>query len=257
MRNSFQTLIRDLHRKRGRERRGLALAEGIRLVEDALAAGLPLRGAVASSALQATGRGRALEAALEQAGVPLERVTDAELDALADTEQPQGVVAIYEPRRWSLQDLNLRPDAPALVLAGVQDPGNVGTMIRTALGLGAAGVVALKGTAELTNPKVVRATMGAAFRLPAIAADADTLLAFAREAGAEVWAAAMDGEPVAGVPRTGGPVCIVVGNEGAGIPDELLRAADRRVAIPLRGPADSLNVAIAAGILLYEVLRGQ
>ena len=85
-----------------------------------------------------------------------------------------------------------------LVLDAVQDPGNVGTMLRTALGLGAAGVVALKGTAELTNPKVLRGSMGAAFRLPAVAADADALLAWAAERGVEIWVAAADGEPVSG-----------------------------------------------------------
>ena len=136
------TTIRDLARRRGRERRGLALAEGIRLVEEALAAGMPVRGAAISPALEGTPRGQALKLALAEQGVRLVEVAPAELDALADTEHPQGVVAVVEPRVWSLADVPTAPGAVVLVLDAVQDPGNVGTMLRSALGLGATGVVA-------------------------------------------------------------------------------------------------------------------
>jgi len=143
----------------------------------------------------------------------------------------------------------------AVLLDGVQDPGNVGTMLRTALALGASGVVALKGTAELTNPKVLRGSMGAAFRLPAVRSEVDPLIAWVRERGAELVVAAADGEPL-GRPRRGGPpLALVVGNEGAGVGPALAAAASRRLAIPLVSPVESLNVAVAAGILLYEVTR--
>ena len=254
-------MIRDLGLRRGRERRGLALAEGVRLVEEALAAGIPLRGAAVSPALQATTRGTALKATLVTSGVRLEEVSEAELERLADTEQPQGVIAIIEPPRWALGDIVLRHEAAAragratvLVLDAVQDPGNVGTMLRTALGLGAAGVVALKGTAELTNPKVIRGSMGALFRLPAVAATADEFLAWASGERLDIVVSAADGEPVAAAPVVG-PVAIVVGNEGAGVSAAIAAAAARQVAIPLRPGVESLNVGVAAGILLYEVLR--
>jgi len=253
------TTIRDLARRRGRERRGLALAEGIRLVEEALAAGTPLRGAAISPALEGTPRGQALKLAMAEQGVRLVEVPPAELDALADTEHPQGVVAIVELRVWSLADVPSPPGAVVLVLDAVQDPGNVGTMLRTALGLGAAGVVALKGTAELTNPKVLRGSMGAAFRLPAVAADAGAFLGWVAECGVEIWAAATDGEPVGR--RRGGPsrrtLALVLGNEGAGVSATIAAAARRRVAIPLAPGVESLNVAVAAGILLHEVTRGR
>ncbi|HEU4588546.1 MAG TPA: RNA methyltransferase [Gemmatimonadales bacterium] len=257
MPSSLQTTIRDLHLRRGRERRGLALAEGVRLLEEALAAGVPVRGAAISPALEATTRGQALKAALARAGVRLETVTDRELSALADTETPQGIVAVIEPRRWSWSDLAPSATAPVLVLAGVQDPGNVGTILRTALGLGAAGVVALKGTAELHNPKVVRGSMGALFRLPAIAADEPALLAWARERGVELWVAEADGIPLASASgdRPSRPVALVLGNEGAGVPPDLAAQAARRVAIRLAPGVESLNVATAAAILLYEVTR--
>jgi TrmH family RNA methyltransferase len=253
---SLLTMIRDLARRRGRERRGLALAEGIRLVEEVLAAGVPLRGAAVSPALEGTPRGQSLKIALAARGVRLLEVPPAELDALADTEHPQGVVAVIEPRAWSLADVATPPGAVLLVLDAVQDPGNVGTMLRTALGLGASGVVALKGTAELTNPKVLRGSMGAALRLPAVSADARELLAWAADRGVECWVATAEGAPLERARRAGrAPLALVVGNEGAGVGPELSAAATRRVAIPLVGAVESLNVAVAAGILLYEVTR--
>ncbi len=257
MTSPLRTMIRDLHRRRGRERRGLALAEGVRLVEEALAAELPLRGAAISPALEATTRGRALKSALERRAVPIEPVSETELTALADTEHPQGVVAVVEPRRWTLSDIAVAPGRPILVLDGVQDPGNVGTMLRSALGLGAAGVVALKGTAELASPKVVRGSMGALFRLPAVMTDAEALVAWARERELELWVAAADGEPLEpGAERHhAAAIGLVVGNEGAGVGPVLAAAARRRVAIRLAPGAESLNVAIAAAILLREVAR--
>jgi len=251
------TTIRDLGRRRGRERRGLALAEGVRLVEEALAAGISLQGAAVSPTLEGTPRGKALKSALAGRGVPLVEVAAADLDALADTEHPQGVVAVVEPRVWSLADVPVGRGSVVLVLDAVQDPGNVGAMLRTALGLGAAGVVALKGTAELTNPKVLRGSMGAAFRLPAVSTDADALLAWAGERGVELWVTAANGQPAGslGARSTRPPIALVLGNEGAGVGAALEAAARRRVAIPLAPGVESLNVAVAAGILLHEVTR--
>lgn len=260
MSSSLQTTIRDLHRRRGRERRGLALAEGVRLVEEALAAAVPIRGAAVSAALEGTPRGMALKAALVSAGVRLEEVDAPELDRLADTEHPQGIVAVVEPPRWSLD--HMRPGTGAvLVLDAVQDPGNVGTMLRTALALGAAGVVALPGTAELGNPKVMRGSMGALFRLPSVSASHDEFLAWSTAHDVALWLTAADGEPLATAiarrlqaPRA---VAVVVGNEGAGVSERLAASASARVGIPLAPEAESLNVGVAAGILLYEVLRGR
>ena len=258
MSSPLQTLIRDLHRRRGRERRGLALAEGVRLVEEALATAMPIRGAAASPALEATTRGKSLKAALLDRGIRVEDVSEDELESLADTEHPQGVVAVIEPRQWTLADIRLHPGTTALALDGVQDPGNVGTMLRTALGLGAAGLVALKGTADLANPKVIRGGMGASFRLPAVPASPEELVAWARLQRAQIWVADAAGEPADRLPvRTAQrpPIVLVVGNEGAGVGPVLDAAADRRVSIRQAPGVESLNVAVAAGILLHEVTR--
>jgi len=246
--------IRDLHRRRARERRALTLAEGVRLLEEALAAGVMVRGAAIAPGLEATPRGAALKQRLARAGVPLEAVDDDLLGQLADTEHPQGIVAVISPRVWTMVELPVDPRSVVLVLDGVQDPGNVGALARAALGLGASGLVALPGTAELQNPKALRGSMGALFRLPAVTASTEELIGWARGAGVQLWTAAADGRPI-GQARRDGPVALVLGNEGAGVRPELVVAAARSVSVPLTGGVESLNVAVAAGILLYEVTR--
>ena len=255
MSSSLQSTIRDLQLRRGRERRGLSLAEGVRLVEEALAAGVPVRGAAVSPALEGTPRGKALKAALVAKGARLEEVGDPELEKLADTEHPQGIVAIIEPARWGLHHIDLHRGGVVLVLDAVQDPGNVGTMLRTAHALGAAGVVALKGTAELTNPKVIRGSMGALFRMPSISTDETAFLEWSRASRLAIWVAAADGTPLTTPDRPDLRLALAVGNEGAGVGPGLSAIADRRVAIRLVPGAESLNVAVAAAILLHEVLR--
>ena len=253
MSRSLFTLVRDLKRPRGRERRELALAEGVRLLEEALAADVTIKHVLASPALEATPRGRALKAALEAGGRAVQMISEAELDELAATEHPQGVVAVIEPPRWRLDDLKPGARAPVLILDAVQDPGNVGTMVRTAWALGAAGVLALPGTAEVTNPKTLRATMGGLFHMPYVELEEPALEAWSLRSRVPVLVAAGDGDPPER--RKGGPLGIVVGNEGAGTRSSLDRWVQGRIGIPLRAGAESLNVSVAAGILLYEVTR--
>ncbi len=253
MPSALQTLVRDLHRRNGRDRRGLTLAEGVRLVEEVIASGTAVTGVLAAPGLDATPRGLAVREALETLRISIENVSDAELDALADTDQPQGIVAVVRSPAWTLEQISLSPDSVILVLDGVQDPGNVGTMLRTCLGLGAAGVVALPGTAELGNPKVVRGSMGAYFRLPAVRVQTDEFIAWIHRNAVTMISAMMEGTPVSRFsPRK--PCALIVGNEGAGIRAELA-ATGERVTIPLAHGAESLNVGVAAGILLYEVMR--
>lgn len=248
------TTIRDLHRRKARDHRGLALAEGVRLVEEMLNAGAACKGALISPTLGSTPRGEVLRNALASRGLELVEVSDAELAEAAATEHPQGVVAVYQPRRWELGELTPVSRRPLVILDGVQDPGNVGTIARTALAFGAAGVIALPGTVDLTNPKTVRAGMGATFRLPCLHAEEAALLAWLAAGRVALWAATVEGEPV-GVGAPPEPVALAFGNEGAGLSASLLAAASRRVSIPIESAAESLNVAVAAAILLHAVTR--
>lgn len=261
---SLQSTVRDLQRRKARGRRGLALVEGVRLVEEALAAGLTIKGVLVAPDLGRTTRGTALVAELERHAVSVEQVPARTFTQLADTEAPQGILAVIEPRRWTAADLPLGEGGAVLVIDGVQDPGNVGTLIRTAHALGAAGTIVLRGTADPNGPKALRAAMGATFRHPVVSLDDGRFIAWARQQGVTLWAAAADGTPLhrALAPAPGGrggagPIAVIVGNEGAGIRPQLNAVAAQRVAIPLAHGAESLNVAVAAGILLYEVARGR
>lgn len=248
-------MVRDLHRRRGRERRGLALLEGVRLVEEALAAGVPLRGALVAPTLEATPRGRALKAALAAAAPALEELDDRAFALIAATEHPQGVIAVADPPAWRLDQVALPAQATVLVLDALQDPGNVGTIVRTAHALGARAVIALPGTADLLNPKTLRGSMGACFRVPCLATTVDALGPWLADHGVALWVAEADGEPLRG--REGqARLALAVGNEGAGGSAEVAALAARRVAIPLAAGAESLNAAVAAGIMLWEVTRG-
>jgi TrmH family RNA methyltransferase len=247
-------LLRSLRQRKIREAEGLFLAEGVRAVEDLVASPLAIRFAAAASSLGDTPRGQVLMDLLESHGVAVRETPERELAELADTETPQGILAVAEIPRAGLDALRMDDDpAVLLVLDAVQDPGNFGTLARTAEALGAAGLVALPGTVDPWNPKSVRAAMGSTFRLPVVEADWDALAPWLRARGMETLAATVGGAPLEAPPPR--RAALVLGNEGAGVGAETRARADRAVGIPLRGRAESLNVAAAGAILLHELLR--
>jgi TrmH family RNA methyltransferase len=249
-----ERLVRSLAERKHREAEGLFVAEGVRAVEDLAASALPVRFAVAASSLGDTPRGAALRQALDDARVPVREVDDRALRDLAGTEHPQGILAVAEIPRHGLDALRVDADpAVVLVLDAVQDPGNLGTLVRTAEALGAAGVVALPGTVDAWNAKSVRAAMGSSFRLPVVEAGWDQAAPWLRERGIAVIASQVGADPLPSPPPA--RAALVLGNEGAGVGQGTLAHADLRAGIALRGRAESLNVAAAGAILLYELLR--
>jgi TrmH family RNA methyltransferase len=248
------TLARDLQRRKARERQGLFVVEGVRGVEELLRTEIPIKGVLSSSRLLETARGTALSVAIAGRALPLETVDDKEFATAADTESPQGVLAIGVVPHTRLRDLPETPDLRLLVLDAVQDPGNVGTIVRTAAALGATATLALPGTVDLWNAKVVRSGMGAHFHHPCLTGTWDELAEFRAARGVQVWAADVSGESV----RTATPpqrLALIVGNEGSGLSPQSRQRADRFVALPIASTVESLNVAVAAGILLYELDR--
>src|SRR6266496_901366 len=149
IRSNLQSTVRDLQRRKARGRRGLAVVEGVRLVEEALAAGLEFKGALVAPELARTTRGQTLTAELASHAVPVEEVGSRAFSDLAGTDTPQGILAIVQPRAWSVTDVS---GGPLLVVDGVQDPGNVGTLIRTAHALGASASLLLRGSADPMKP---------------------------------------------------------------------------------------------------------
>ena len=249
------SVARDLQRRNARERHGLFVAEGVRAVEGLLHSNLHVRGALAVSI--ASDRERTLMATMRERGIPIQEVTAAEFASAADTDTPQGILAIAEVPKYVLLPPSPSEAYRLVVLDALQDPGNVGTIIRTAVALGAAAIAALPGTVDLWNAKVVRSSMGAHFDHPAVASTWEGLTSFLAEHDIALWAADTTGEPLGDVvPRRGAVpsrLAIVVGNEGGGLSTEARRRADKLVALEIADKVESLNVAVATGIMLYEL----
>lgn len=248
------TLARDLQRRKARERQGLFVVEGIRGVEELLRTSIPIKGVLSSERLASTPRGVALAEAIQTRGLAAEVVDEKDFVSAGDTDTPQGILAIAAVPEMRLGALPEAPTLRLLVLDGVQDPGNVGTILRTAAALGATATLALPGTVDLWNAKVVRSGMGAHFHHPCLTGTWDELAEFREQRGLELWAADVSGESV----RSATPpdrLALIVGNEGSGLSSQARTRADRLVALPIASTVESLNVAVAAGILLYELTR--
>ena len=228
------------------------VVEGVRASEELVRSPLEVVGALASPQLSTNPRGASLRTALASRGTEITDVTPAEFESAAETETPQGILVIATTPKRSLEPLAAADPSRVLVLDAVQDPGNVGTLIRTAAGLGATATVALPGTVDLWNAKVVRSAMGAHFLHSAFHCTWDELRLFLDEARIPLWGADLGGVPVerSTAPRR---LALAVGNEGAGLSDHVRDACAQRVSLPLDPSVESLNVAVAAGILLYEL----
>jgi RNA methyltransferase, TrmH family len=210
------------------------------------------------SVLFSRGAARKFSDLLERlpAEAELTEVADRLFEQTARTGTPQGVAALVELPRFDLDAILAQRDPLLLVACGLQDPGNLGTMMRSALALGGAALLTLPATVSPFNPKAVRSSAGAIFRLPVFPSrEARALGERLRTAGVRILAAdARSASPVAQADLSG-PVALLVGNEAAGLQEEIARQASERLSIPIRASADSLNAATAAGIFLYEAAR--
>jgi RNA methyltransferase, TrmH family len=257
---------------------GIVGVEGVRLVEAALGSNQPVEALLVS---ESGARHVPRVAPLLASAVPVLRTSDRLFASVADTQTPQGIAALVRPRLATIENL-MTGTALLAVLAGVQDPGNVGTIVRAAEAFGATGAATCPadgiGTADPFGPKALRASAGSALRLPIVfGIPPTTLLAQLRIFGVKVYAAVAASAALAGDYKNrnsdGGSsllcpwdidwktaAAILIGNEGAGLPPEVVRAADARVYIPQAAATapvgiESLNAAMAASVLLYEAMR--
>ncbi|MDR6612511.1 MULTISPECIES: RNA methyltransferase [unclassified Leifsonia] len=247
--------VAKLAKRPARAETGLFLLEGPQAVEEALAfrPELVVDLFATPTALE---RYPEIARAASDAGIEVEFVSEHVLDAMADTVTPQGFVAVARQFPTSIRDIFAGSPRLVAVLEEVRDPGNAGTIIRAADSAGADAVVLSGRTVDLYNPKVVRSTTGSLFHLPvAVGADLGDVVGRAHTAGLQVLAADIKGEDLLSARRDGElarPTAWVFGNEAHGLADELLELVDRVVTVPIYGKAESMNLATAASVCLYE-----
>jgi TrmH family RNA methyltransferase len=234
---------------------GAALLDGAHLLQEALRSHVPIE-LVAIADRVTSPEGRALAEEAQRAGARVLHVPDQVLAAMSPVRQPTGIVAIARCPPATLA--RVLQDQPPLVpiLAGVQDAGNVGAIVRTAEACGATGIICGDGTADPFGWKALRGAMGSTFRIPiAVHQALSTLLTDLRSRGIALLSTTpRDGTPLASSDLRG-PTAIILGAEGSGLPSEIAASADTRVTIPMRAPVESLNVSIAAALILYEASR--
>jgi TrmH family RNA methyltransferase len=188
--------------------------------------------------------------------LPYEVVADSVLKSVSDTQNPQGIMAVVEKPCYTLSDMLCGEQTMLLVLDGIQDPGNLGTMLRTGEGAGMTGVIMSRTTVDLFNPKTIRSTMGSLYRVPFyIAENLVATLAQLKADGVKLYAAHLKGTRSYDEPDYTGACGFLIGNEGNGLSEEAAEAADTYIRIPMAGQVESLNAAISAGLLLYECSR--
>jgi TrmH family RNA methyltransferase len=246
--NSKMRLARSLlGRPKERRETGEFVAEGVRLVEEALAAEWPFRFVLSGETLSK--RGRALVAELQSRGVETEVVSSDLMQSLGDTENSQGILAILEARQLPIpQSLSF-----VLILDQIRDPGNLGTLLRTAAAAGVQAVFIPPETAEAFAPKVVRAGMGAHFRIPILPCTWNEIRAYTK--GMKIHLADAEGRTPCWQADFLSPLALIVGGEADGASQPARELASARVSIPMPGRSESLNAAAAGAILMFEVVR--
>ena len=233
---------KSLKDRKGRRETGCFLAEGRKMAEEALASGFRVEALLVDE--------ERLEEFTLPEHVPAYALPAHVLAAVCDTKTPQGIAAVVKISQ------NPRLGKRVVAMDGVQDPGNVGTIIRTADAAGLQGVILSGQCADVFSPKVLRATMGSIFRMPImITEDLPASLNALRTDGYSVISSQLDGEPFYQRSPVGEKFCLIIGNEGNGVSDEVKATATHRVKLPMRGGAESLNAAIAAGIMMYDLMR--
>lgn len=245
--NKVFRLVKNLKTKRGRDENSLFVIEGIRSVADAVKKGAELDFVLIED-------GHRFDMEFD---CPVYTFAPKLFKELSDTVTPQGIIAVCKKPNCSLSDFSEKENSCVILCENVQDPGNIGTIIRTAHAAFCDGVVLTKGCCDLFNPKIIRATMTGVFSVPVLTeADCEKTISHFKSKGYKVVAGALS-ERAENLYETdlSGKTLIIIGNEGNGVTDSTLSLCDRVVKIPMKTDAESLNASVAAAVLVYEKLR--
>jgi len=248
--------IRALAMKKFRDRENAFMAEGLKLVIDAFDLGWTIRTLVFAKAQRGNPTVEKIAARTVAAGGLVLEASEKVLGAITRRDNPQMVVGVFQQRWAALKDIRPADGDVWIALDRVRDPGNLGTVIRTADAVAAQGVVLVGETTDRFSVETVRATMGSGFAVPVARAGVDAVLAWRKGVDATFVGTHLKGSvDYRTVDYAKGPVVLVMGNEQQGLPDELAAACDALIRIPQTGRADSLNLAVATGVALYEIRR--
>ena len=247
--------IKRLHESKERGERGLFLIEGVRLMEEAVKERISIEEVLYTSRLEDAGRGPQLLSSLRSMRVPAYHVPERVMESVAETENPQGVLAVARQLIWSLKDM-IKSKAPVVIACGLQDPGNLGTIIRTADAGGCGGVITAQNSVDIYNSKVIRATMGSVFRLPVLKIDdPKEVISALKKEGYQIAATTAHTETSYLNADYAKPTAFLIGQEAAGLAKDILESADIKIFIPMKDGVESLNAAVSASILIYEAFR--
>ena len=254
--NPHIKLVASLRQKKHRDETGFFVVEGVRLVQEAITSACQFELAVISEEEAGGLRIQQLIDKFEESGCPVIAAPAVLFRKISDTATPQGILAVLKQRSERLADLST-PEGSSLwvILDAIQDPGNVGTIIRTADAAGAAGVILTEGCADLYAGKTTRATMGSLFHIPVVKSSVGECLSFCKDKALPFYVAGVDAAHSYTDANLKEPCAIVFGNEGSGVGEEFSRFSSMNLKIPIVGRAESLNVASAAAIILFEAAR--
>lgn len=255
--NKMVKLASSLSQKKYRDETGFFLLEGIRLVEEAALAGWSLECCMVTAEARSKERVVQILNQLNTQNVKLLQLSDEIFNKLTETQQPQGIMAIAHKKDYTLADVLESKELPLIaILESIQDPGNVGALIRTADAAGCSGVILTKGCADIYSGKTVRATMGSLFHLPVVSGvEGNEVINALKLNKIALFATSLATRNLYHDVNMNRPSAIVFGNEGSGVRAEILQAADELMYIPIFGKAESLNVSASAAVILFEAMR--
>ncbi|HEY6011109.1 MAG TPA: RNA methyltransferase [Nitrospirota bacterium] len=253
--NQVIKYLRSLSDPKHRKKEQAFLIEGVKMVEEALRDSLGVKMVIAAPTL-VQHHGRGVLKLAENRAVDILWISERLMDQIAESKTPQPVMAVVTMRGDREQELLENGSGVVIIVHQLQDPGNLGTLIRTAEAAGAAGIALTAGTVDPFNAKSVRASMGSVLRLPIVpVADIGKFIKACRHAGFQIVAAALTGEKTHFDVDLGRPTAVIVGQEGSGLPQDVMAEVDLRVRIPMAETIDSLNVATSVAVILYEAMR--
>lgn len=248
--------IKSLHKRKYRDKYKEFLIEGLRSIEHGLDNNAKFNAICYNEEIENSNRGCELLEKISQRRIELYKVNDKIFKDISTTDNSQGVLGVVKRQYYNLEDIINKEKLFLIILDRLQDPGNVGTIIRTADAAGADGIIPLKGTVDIYNSKTIRSTMGSIFTMPIVhIEDNASIVEILKGNNVDIISTILEANKYHFEVKYKRKNAVIIGNEGNGISDELIKHSNIKVKIPIIGNAESLNASIASGIIIYEIVR--